>query len=186
MSLLEKLFYSPPGKAIAARAGLHEPPVLRRGTAWPEGPIVLASLGGGRLAADTLKLLGRATTDPIWDDEPVPGYPGKIGALVIDATELRRLGELEQVRAVLRPAVRALEGSGRVVLLARGTTNVDDWEAKAVAQALDGIDRTVGKELRKGATANLIQVGPEVTPPALASTLSFLLQGRSAFVDGQT
>ncbi len=187
MSALEKLFYSAPGKAIAAKAGLHEPPVLRRGSAWPEGPIVLASLGGGRLAADTLKLLGRATTDPIWDDaEPVPGYPGKIGALVIDATELRRLGELEQVRAVLRPAVRALEGSGRVVLLARGVADVDDWEAKAVAQALDGIDRTVGKELRKGATANLIQVGPEVTPAAVASTLSFLLQGRSAFVDGQT
>lgn len=216
MNLLEKLFYSPPGKAIAAKAGLHEPPVLRRGPAWPQGPIVLASLGGGRLAADTLKLLGRAIAEPIWDDaEPVPGYPGKIGALVIDATELRRLDELEQVRAVLRPAVRALEGSGRVVLLARGTeratqetipelvegssteastssANVPttatyaNWEAQAVAQALDGIDRTVGKELRKGATANLIQVGPAVTPAAVASTLGFLLQGRSAFVDGQT
>ena len=106
MSALEKLFYSAPGKAIAAKAGPHEPPVLRRGAAWPEGPIVLASLGGGRLASDTLKLLGRATADPIWDDaEPVPGYPGKIGALVIDATELRRLGELEQVRELLAGAV---------------------------------------------------------------------------------
>ena len=187
MNLLEKFFYSPPGRAIAAKAGLPEPPVLRRGSAWPTGPVVLASLGGSTLAAGTLRLLGRATADPVWDDaEPVPGYAGKIGALVVDATELRRLGELEQVRAVLRPAVRALEPSGRVVLLARGPAEVDDWEARAVAQALDGIDRTVGKELRKGATANLIQVGPEVTPAALASTFGFLLQGRSAFVDGQT
>ena len=187
MSLLEKLFYSAPGKAIAGKAGLPEPPVLRRGPAWPDGPIILASLGGGTLGAETLRLLGRATHEPVWDDaEPVPGYPAKIGALVIDATELRRLGELESVRAVLRPAVRALEPSGRVVLLARGPAEADDWEAKAVAQALDGIDRTVGKELRKGATANLIQVGPDVSPAALASTLGFLLQGRSAFVDGQT
>ncbi len=186
MNLLEKLLYSAPGKAIAGKAGLPEPPVLRRGPVWPEGPIVLAPLGGA-LAAETLQLLGRATQEPVWDDtEPVPGYPARIGALVIDATELRRLNELEQVRAVLRPAVRGLRPSGRIVLLARGPADLEDWEAKAVAQALDGIDRTVGKELRKGATANLIQVGADVSPAALASTLGFLLQGRSAFVDGQT
>ena len=185
--MLEKLFYSPPGQAIASKAGLPEPPKLRRGTAWPEGPIVLASLNGAALAGRTLKLLGRATGEPVWDDaEPAPGYPAKIGALVVDATELRHLGELEQVRAVLRPAVRALEPSGRIVLLGRSPGELGDWEAAAVAQALDGIDRTVGKELRKGATSNLVQVGAGITPAALASTLGFLLQGRSAFVDGQT
>lgn len=187
MSLLEKFFCSAPGRAIAGKAGLPEPPVLRRGAVWPEGPIVLASLTGGGLGAETLRLLGRAAGEPVWDDaEPVPGYPGRIGALVVDATGLRRIDELEQVRAVLRPAVRALEQSGRIVLLARDPAGVDDWEAKAVAQALDGIDRSMGKELRKGATSNLIQVGPETTAAALASTLGFLLQGRSAFVDGQT
>ena len=187
MNLLEKLFYSAPGKAIAGKAGLPEPPVLRRGPVWPDGPIVLAAVGGGTLAAETLRLLGRATHEPVWDDaEPVPGYPARIGALVIDATGLRRIDELQQLRAVLRPAVRALEPSGRVVLLARGPADADDWEATTVAQALDGIDRTVGKELRKGATSNLIQVGPDVSPAALASTFAFLLQGRSAFVAGQT
>ena len=58
-------------------------------------------------------------------------------------------------------------------------------EASAVRQAIDGLMRTVGKELRGGATANLIHVEPGVTPSDLASTLSFLLEGRSAFVDGQ-
>ena len=186
MSLLEKLFYSAPGKAIAGKAGLPEPSVLRRGRTWPEGAIVLASPNGAHLAADTLKLLGRATSEPLWDDgDSVPAYQQRIGALVIDATELRRIDDLEAVRAVLRPAVRGLNGSGRIVLLARGPADVDDWEAKAVAQALDGINRTVGKELRRGATSNLIQVGLGATPAALASTLGFLLQGRSAFVDGQ-
>ena len=218
MNLLEKLFYSAPGQAIAGKAGLPTPPVLRRGQVWPDGPIVLAAPGGGALGAATLRLLGRASSEPVWDDaEPVPGYPGKIGALVVDATALRRIEELEQVRAVLRPAVRSLEPSGRIVLLARGpetftiamadlvgtsdlpgqaqgeprivgttAAHAADWEARATAQALDGISRTVGKELRKGATANLVQVGADVTPAALASTLGFLLQGRSAFVDGQT
>jgi len=189
VSALEKVFYSRPGQAIATRVGLPEPPVLRRGTAWPQHQVVLAAHGGARLAADTLALLGLATGEPVLDDgggDRAPGYAGKIGALVVDATELRTIAELDWLRAVLRPAVRSLEPSGRVVLLARGPAEVTGLEAKAVAQALDGIDRTVGKELRKGATSNLVQVGDGVTPAALASTLGFLLQGRSAFVDGQT
>ncbi|MDQ7992795.1 MAG: 3-oxoacyl-ACP reductase [Propionicimonas sp.] len=189
MGVLEKVFYSRPGQAVATRAGLPEPPVLRRGTTWPQHQVVLAAHGGSRLAADTLALLGVATGEPVVDDaggDHAPGYGGRIGALVVDATGIREIAELEWLRAVLRPAVRSLEPSGRVVLIARGPADVAGLEARAVAQALDGIDRTVGKELRKGATANLVQVGQDVTPAALASTLGFLLQGRSAFVDGQT
>ena len=189
MSVLEKVFYSAPGQALAKAAGLSEPAVLRRGTGWPSGPLVVASLGPSRLAADTLALLGRATSEPVFDDpghDSPPGYAGAIGALVVDATDLATIDGLEALRSVLRPAVRALEPSGRLVLLARPADQVDGLEAKAVAQALDGIDRTVGKELRKGATTNLVQVEDGMTPAALASTLGFLLQGRSAFVDGQT
>jgi 3-oxoacyl-[acyl-carrier protein] reductase len=51
---------------------------------------------------------------------------------------------------------------------------------------MDGISRTLAKELRRGATANLVQVRPGTTPADLATTLAFLLQGRSALVDGQT
>ncbi len=189
MSMLESVFYSRPGQLLAARAGLPEPPRLRRGTSWPQGPIVAAAHGGARLAADTLALLGRASGEPVSDDaggDSAPGYGSPIGAIVVDATELRRIDDLEWLRAVLRPAVRALEPSGRVVLLARPAADVEGVEAKAVAQALDGLNRTVGKELRKGGTANLVQVAGDVTAAALASTLGFLLQGRSAFVSGQT
>lgn len=189
MSVLEKVFYSAPGQALAKLAGLPEPVTLRRGASWPSGPLVVAGLDGATLASGTLALLGRTTSEPVLDEpgrQPAPGYGSAIGAVVVDATELRTIDALEGLRAVLRPAVRALEPSGRVVLLARPVDGVDGLEARAVAQAIDGINRTVGKELRRGATANLVQVEPGVTPAALASTLGFLLQGRSAFVDGQT
>jgi 3-oxoacyl-[acyl-carrier protein] reductase len=203
MGALESIVGSRLGRAVAARAGLPEPATLRRGRTWPNGPLVLAALGQDpvdSLAAATLRLLGRAAEAAVLDaastgsapSEPVPGYPSRIGAVVVDATAVRRIGELEQLRAVLRPAVKALEPSGRVVLLARspadaaGVADVAGWEAAAVAQALDGIVRTVGKELRGGATANLVQAAPGVEPADLTSTLAFLLQGRSAFVDGQT
>ncbi|MDN4481804.1 3-oxoacyl-ACP reductase [Demequina sp. EGI L300058] len=183
--MIEKAFYSPAGKALSAKAGLKEPPRLRRGRTWPQGALVLATLGGGTIAADALSLLGRATEAPVVDDQPdtPAGYGSRIGALVVDATELTTVAALEDLRAVLRPAVRAIEPSGRIVILARAEQ--DGWEAKAVTRALDGINRTVGKELRKGATATLVYVDADATAGDLVSTLGFVLQGRSAFVDGQ-
>ena len=189
MSTLERLFHSPAGQAVARRAGLAAPTELRRGRTWPGGEIALAELGPSRLGADTLGLVGRPWREPVVDatdgDDP-PAYESPLGALVVDATDLRSIPDLERLRAVLRPAARALEPSGRVVVLARPTEAVDGWEARAVAQALDGLNRSVGKELRHGATATLLYVDPAADPPDLRSTLGFLLQGRSAFVDGQS
>ncbi|MCA0294715.1 MAG: 3-oxoacyl-ACP reductase [Actinobacteria bacterium] len=181
--LLERVFYSAPGKAVAGGLGLAEPPVLRRGRTAPDGPVALASLAGSELVAETLRYLGVTTVGAVSDDGSEATYPQRIGALVVDARGLRRIDELERVRAVLRPAMKALNGSGRVILVAEA--EVDGVEAQAVRQALDGIMRTVGKELRRGATANLVLVAPRTAPSDLASTLLFLLEGRSAFVDGQ-
>ncbi len=185
--LLERAFTSAPGKAVAGRLGLAEPPRLRRGRELPDGPVVLATLAGSDLAARSLALLGIGTDSAVLDattDDGAPTYPGRIGALVVDARGLVTIGGLEQLRAVLRPAMKALEASGRVVLIA--DVEADGVEASAVHQAIDGINRTVGKELRGGATTNLVRVPSDLDPVDLASTLSFLLEGRSAFVDGQT
>ncbi len=184
--LLERAFTSAPGKAVAGRLGLAEPPRLRRGRELPAGPVVLASLAGSDLVARSLAELGIATDSPVLDeaaDDPAPTYPARIGALVVDARGLVTIDGLERLRAVLRPAMKALEGSGRVVLIA--DAEADGLEASAVHQAIDGINRTVGKELRAGATTNLVRVPSDLDPADLASTLSFLLDGRSAFVDGQ-
>jgi len=186
MSALEKVFYSPAGQSVAKRAGVPQAATLRRGRTWPSGPIVLAPLGEATVAKDALVTLGRAAQEPVIDtpgDTP-PGYGSPIGAIVVDATEVHTIDGLEGLRAVLRPAVRALEPSGRVIILARPSGGT--WEAHAVARALDGINRTVGKELRRGATANLVYVDSAASTGDVASTLAFLLQGRSAFVDGQS
>ncbi len=182
--LLERAFNSGPGQAVAGLLGLPEPPRLRRGTELPAGPVVLASVAGSGLVGASLALLGIVPAQPVLDDsEDPPGYPERIGAILVDARGLVTIDGLEKLRAVLRPAAKALEGSGRVVLVA--DAEVSGPEANAVRQALDGINRTVGKELRGGATSNLLYVTPGVDPSDLTSTLSFLLAGRSAFVDGQ-
>jgi 3-oxoacyl-[acyl-carrier protein] reductase len=196
-SMLEKVYRSPAGHAVARRVGLPDPPELRRGRNLPAGPVLLAALPGGGVARETLSLLGIATVEPLSDlpehrtlddkgrPQP-PRYETRPGALVIDACGVRTFDELEQLRQVLRPVMKGLEASGRVIIVATDAAAVDGLEAKAVAQGLDGLNRTVAKELRAGATANLVFVRAGVRAGDLASTMSFLLEGRSAFVSGQS
>lgn len=196
MSVLEMIYGTPAGKFVAKKAGLSEPPTLRRGRTMPSGPVALAELGGGGLAAECLELLGVSAVEPLLDVADArtkddkgrmqpPRYQTRPGAVVVDATGVRRIAELEGIRQALRPAMRGLEKSGRIIILATDESGVEGVEAKAVAQGIDGINRTVGKELRDGSTSNLIYVRPGTTAADLASTMSFLLEGRSAFVSGQ-
>ncbi|MFV0452153.1 MAG: 3-oxoacyl-ACP reductase [Propioniciclava sp.] len=197
MRMVEKVLTSGLGRSVSARVGLAEAPVLRRGRTLPEGPLALANLPGGALGQDTLDHLGLSSTADVPDvpETRTPDtrgrlqpdrYPVPPGALLVDATGLRRIEELELLRQVLRPAMRALTASGRVILLGPHADAVTGLEAHAVVQAIDGINRTVAKELRAGSTANLIQIRPGTAAADLASTVLFLLQGRSAFVSGQT
>lgn len=193
---LNSLLRHPVGKAVGKRVGLQAAPVLRRGRELPAGPIALAVLGSGARVTDALAGLGIATGSPVLDtpDERTtdsegkqqpPRYPSPLGALVIDATGVDRVDVLEQVRALLRPAVRGLEPSGRIVVVATTPEAAGTLEGSAVAHALMGIVRSVARELRAGATANLLWVHPDANAGAVASSLRFFLEGRSAYVDGQ-
>lgn len=186
VSLLEQAFRSPVGRAVASRAGLPEPPVLRRGRVRPDGPVVFADVEGTGVVRTALEALGIEPMRPLLDVGPeVPTYGVRPGAVVVDATALRTIAALEGLRQVLRPAMKALERSGRVIVVATQGAAVDGLEAKAVAQALDGLTRTVAKELRGGSTANLLSLAAGVEADDLVSSLDFLLDGRSAFVSGQ-
>ena len=186
------------GRSVAAKAGFPEATVLRRGEAFPSGAVALGSVepSSGSLVQDALAALG-VTVQPALADTPdarsteadgrqrPPAYPGRLGAIVVDATAASQIEQLEQVRAVLRPAVKALEASGRVLIVAADPATASEVETAAVRQALDGIMRSVGKELRFGATCNLIQIADGTTASELAQVLRFALSGRSAYVDGQ-
>lgn len=187
---------NPLGKAVTAQLGLPQPSRLRRGATLPTGPVALGSINGSSLAADALKVLSQATVTALVDlpesrttDEDgraqPPAYSGKVGALIVDATAARQIADLEQVRALVRPALKSLEPSARVIFVGLRPGDATSVEHTAVAQAIEGITRSIGKEMRKGATANLVRVQSETSAQGLASTLSFLLEGRSAYVSGQ-
>jgi len=130
------------GKSVATKLGVPPAVELRRGRDMPRGAISLAGLHNATLAGRTLALLGVETIDPVVDTpdartpgesgRPVPpGYEGRLGALVLDLTGMRTVTELEYVRGVLRPAIRSLERSGRIIFVARTPETHDELEPRA-------------------------------------------------------
>jgi 3-oxoacyl-[acyl-carrier protein] reductase len=145
------------------------------------GPAVLAGVGPApalRVARQVLEVAGAEVLA-----EPPPEGP-RLGAVVFDACAATVPGDLELVRAVLSPALRRLVPSARVVVLGRPPEAQTVPAAAATQRALEGLVRTVGKELRAGATANLVLIR-DGAEDAAVSTLRFLLSARSAYVDGQ-
>ena len=183
-----------PGAALAKRLGLPRPAVLRRhadGQPLLAGPALVLTTGsepsvfrtreaGGALAS-VLRGAG-ADTAPV-DDSLEAG--GRLGAVVVDATGAARTGDLAALGLALGPAVRRLGPRARVVVVGPAPAAAGDPEAAAVAQGLEGVVRTVGKELRAGATANLLRLAPGAGAAEVAGPLLFLVSARSAFVDGQ-
>jgi 3-oxoacyl-[acyl-carrier protein] reductase len=172
------LVNSPLGSAVASRVGLPQPQKLRRYTSGDPllpGPAVVASTAG--TTAELTKLLTAAGVE-VLDDVP---SDGKVAALVLDARSVATPKDLGALREFLAPGVRALGASGRVLVLGRAPdgTNV---VADATRQAVEGIVRSLAKELRRGSTANLLRVEDEAS---LESALRFFLSGKSAYVDGQ-
>jgi 3-oxoacyl-[acyl-carrier protein] reductase len=174
---------SPIGKKLAAQLGLPRPVRLRRYAAdapLVDGPVLVGGLGSAPVAARARDLLKSEGVDVV--DEVAQG--SKLGAVVVDLTEAATPADLEVLRSVVAPTLRALRPSARMVVVGRDPRDADGFAQSAVRRALEGITRSIGKELRAGATANLVLVrdGAET---GVDSTLRFLLSGRSAYVDGQ-
>jgi 3-oxoacyl-[acyl-carrier protein] reductase len=158
--------------SLVRRIGVPRIPVLRRyepGAPLLVGPALVGTIGDGRFAEPVHALVA---------DRPEDG--GKVAAVVLDAAAVRTLDDLAEVQRFLTPAVKRLIPNGRLLVL--GPEGGEDVEAAAVAQALDGLIRSAAKEVRAGATANLLVVSPDA---AIDSSVRFFLSARSAYVDGQ-
>lgn len=175
---------SPLGQRLAAALGLPQPVPLRR---WqpqaPEfpGPVVVEAAAGSLAepAVRALAALGAAVT-------PAAQAAAQIGAhaLVLDASALDGADRLRALFDFFHPRVRSLADGARVLVLGRPPESAATPSAAMAQRALEGAVRSLAKELRRGATANLVYVAPGAEA-ALASTLRFFLSPRSAYVSGQ-
>ncbi|QSE82819.1 3-oxoacyl-ACP reductase [Rhodococcus koreensis] len=178
--LYSQFLSSAPGAFIAAKAGLPRPENLRRykhGEPALAGPVLIG--GKGRLVEPLRELLSDYPAAGAGDD--------RYGALVFDATGIGSVTELEQLFEFFQPVIRNLAPSARVVVIGTTPEEASDVDEHIAQRALEGFTRSVGKEVKRGATAQLVYVSPNAATglSGLESTLRFLLSAKSAFVSGQ-
>jgi 3-oxoacyl-[acyl-carrier protein] reductase len=168
------------GQLLVKNLGLPNPVPLDRyvaGSPLVDGTVVVG--GAGRLVEhlpgvlETLGIASTATTDG----------GARYKGLVFDATGLADPTQLVALRDFFAPLMRSLERCARLVVI--GTPPEQVAGAERVAQrALEGFTRSLGKEVGRGGTSQLVYV-TDGAEGSVASTLGFLLSPKSAYVSGQ-
>ena len=181
----QKLTSGGAGGFLAKRLGLPQPEPLRRhlpgGPTFP-GPVVLGGHPDGRVSKSLRTRLEAAGAEVEAGTEPRESH--RPAALVFDATGIRDSGELHALHTFFHPRIRSLAACGRLVVIGTPPAHTTSPREAAAQRSLEGFVRSAGKELKRGATAQLLLVAPG-SEEALESSTRFLLSPRSAYVSGQ-
>ncbi len=181
----QTLVHTPFGRLLAKNLGLPDPVQLQR---WTEGaPLVVGTVlvggaadHGGRLTpvlAEVLDDLGITAVTQAGEGERFQG-------LVFDATAITTSEQLVDLQHFFTPLMRSLDRCPRVVVLGTPPEAAADAGERIAQRALEGFTRSLGKEIGRGGTVQLVYVAPGAER-AVASTLAFLLSPKSAYVSGQ-
>ncbi|MDQ3102511.1 MAG: short chain dehydrogenase, partial [Actinomycetota bacterium] len=200
-----QLVNNPVGGFIAKNVGLPQPVRLDRyveGAPLIDGTVLLGSAVGGRLGPAITDVLAAhdVSADSRLDDEvrPTLGSAGvdagvwnpeapadqRWKALVFDASGIASSEALSELWSFFHPTIRRLAPSGRLIVLGTPPEDCASPREATAQRALEGFVRACGKEVRYGATANLLYVVPG-SESRLGSSLRFFLSPRSAYVSGQ-
>ncbi|HEY4455835.1 MAG TPA: SDR family NAD(P)-dependent oxidoreductase, partial [Pseudonocardiaceae bacterium] len=170
------------GKLVVGRLGLPDPIALRRyepGQSLLTGPALLG--GAGRVLdsiEDTLISADAEVAKAAGDEGQ------RYGALIFDATGISSPDGLHELYEFFHPVIRKVKSGGRVLVFGTPPESVTDIPTKVAQRALEGFTRSVGKELKRGATAQLVYVAAGAEG-AIGSTVRFLASAKSAYVDAQ-
>jgi len=202
----QQLVNTPIGKLVSKQIGLPSPVKLERyerGQPVVTGPVLFGAAPGGRLSGAIAKVLAAidAEVHTSLDDEvrtaaadagldarvfnPQTGPEDqRFKALVFDASGIADSSQLREAFAFFHPTIRRVRTSGRVIVLGTPPDDAAGPRQAAAQRALEGFVRSIGKEVRKGATAQLVYVGQQAEDQ-IESSLRFYLSPKSAYVSGQ-
>ncbi|MFY0406782.1 3-oxoacyl-ACP reductase [Solicola sp. PLA-1-18] len=179
----QALAHSTIGRLVVKNLGLPDPPTLDRwapGSPVVDGTVLVGAAPGSTLGDKLVHALGElgvTTATTRLDGE-------RYKALVLDATGIDTTAGLAAIPEFFQPVLRSLRSSARVLVVGTPPAEADD-DARAIAQrSLEGLTRSLGKEIGGGSTVNLVYVA-DGAHDALRSTLEFLLSPKSAYVSGQ-
>ena len=168
------------GQLLVKNLGLPNPVALDRyvaGSPLVDGTVVGG--GAGRLVEHLPGILNTLDIETVTTTEADTRYRG----LVFDATGLTDPSALVALRDFFAPLMRSLQRCARLVVLGTPPEQVTGKE-RVAQRALEGFTRSLGKEVGRGGTAQLVYVAAGAEG-ATGSTLGFLLSPKSAYVSGQ-
>ena len=202
----QQLINTPVGRVVSKQIGLPAPVRLDRyepGRPVIDGPVLLGAAPGSRLSPAIARVLAAIEADahtPLGNDvrtaaadagleasifnSDVAPSDQTFKALVFDATGIESSDQLLEAYRFFHPTIRRVRRSGRVIVLGTPPETCDAPPEAIAQRALEGLVRSIAKEVRKGSTAQLVYVAPGAED-LIESTLRFLLSPRSAYVSGQ-
>jgi 3-oxoacyl-[acyl-carrier protein] reductase len=201
-----QLINTPIGKVVSRQVGLPAPIPLERyerGQPVISGPVLLGAAPGAGVVgavAGVLSAIAAEVHTPmheevrtaaadagvdakVWNPETASGEQTFKG-LVFDASGIADATQLREAWTFFHPTIRRIRQSGRVIVLGRAPEDCGAPTEATAQRALEGLVRSIGKEVRKGATAQLVYVAPGAEGH-IESTLRFFLSPKSAYVSGQ-
>jgi 3-oxoacyl-[acyl-carrier protein] reductase len=193
--LYSQIVHSAPGSFLAKQLGIPAPETLRRyragdpplaGTLLIGGDGSIAGSAGGGRVVEPLRTALAEDYDVVSNN--LGGrWADSFGGLVYDATGITEPAGLKGLYKFFTPLLRNLGASGRIVVIGTVPEQTGSVGERIAQRALEGFTRSLGKEMRRGATVNLVYLAADAKPAAtgIESTLRFLLSGKSAYVDGQ-
>jgi 3-oxoacyl-[acyl-carrier protein] reductase len=202
----QQLVNTPIGRIVSKQIGLPSPIPLERyepGQPVATGPVLLGAASGSGLTGPISRVLKAIDAEV----ETPPGDEVRQGAadagldaglfnadtaseeetfkaLVFDATGIADGDSLKEAWAFFASTIRRVRRSGRVIVLGTPPESCKEPEEAVAQRALEGFVRSIGKEVRKGATSQLLYVHPGAEDQ-IESTLRFFLSPKSAYVSGQ-
>jgi 3-oxoacyl-[acyl-carrier protein] reductase len=202
----QQLVNTPVGRIISKQVGLPAPVPLDRyrpGQPVISGPVLLGAAPGSRLtgaAASVLASIGAEVSTPVSDEVRQAAADAGLSAgifnadtaadsdtfkaLVFDASGILDSASLREAWSFFHSTIRRVRRSGRVILLGTPPEACSEPTEAIAQRALEGLVRSIGKEVRRGATAQTLYVAGGAEP-LLESALRFFLSPRSAYVSGQ-
>ncbi len=202
----QQLVNTPIGKIVSKQVGLPAPVKLERyerGEPVVTGPVLFGAAPGARLAGAAAKVLANIDAEvhtPLHDEVRTAAADARLNAqvfnpeaasedqtfkaLVFDASGIADSTQLREAFVFFHPTIRRVRKSGRVLVLGTPPDDAKNPGQATAQRALEGFVRSIGKEVRGGATAQLIYVGKKAESQ-IESTLRFYLSPKSAYVSGQ-
>ena len=198
---------SPFGARLARSLGLPKPEVLRRYRADRPEFDGLIAIGAGRephlldALANLVASVGMTSvaheSAGLWVplanrhglmtgrfEAAESGSHGRLTALLFDASGIEDSSQLEPLHGFFHDTLRSLGKCGRIIVLGRPPETCASPRQWTAQRALEGLTRSLGKEARRGVTANLVYV-EQGAENGMEATLRFFLSPRSAYVSGQ-